>query len=675
MRAALLLIDVQHDYLQLPGIEPPCAYLCESLAQLLSACRVANVPVIHVWTHIHHPEERMPHWIRQGISRCVAYSPGAETPESLKPLASETIVHKRFYSAFADSSLAEQLRQAGVDTVLLCGLLLRACVRTTAIDAYQNGFSVLIGDDAVADDDPIHAAVTRRYLQDRIARFVSVSELCRNLAQSSATLSEQDESRAKILSGLLLDNQARDVTGTDLRNHASPRDTREILWRLPISAREHASLATCAARRCWRDWQAVPLSQRISYLSQLADRIVDETTSWACQIAQETGKPMRDAVLEVAFTAALIRAAIQVATASDPPVQGQEWRLRRRALGVVAIITPWNNPLAIPLGKLAPALLYGNTVVWKPAIPGAAIAVRVFDLLRECGLPPGVVNVVQGDRTTAQALMEDPEVDAVSLTGSSSAGYMAQAVCARRRIPLQAELGGNNAAIVWFDANLDKAAEQIVQGGFGSAGQRCTANRRVIVAHSVYQAFIERLRVAMRKLPVGDPLDNTTVVGPVISQAALYRISAVIDRARRAGAEIIVEPMLTTDAQIGLLHGCYYPPTLVCCSDPSAEIVQEETFGPVIVVQSAKDWRQAIGLCNSVRQGLVATIFTQSIELQQQFLDEARAGLLKINTATAGAAADAPFGGWKDSGIGPPEHGIADIQFYTLQQTVYPLNG
>ncbi len=671
MLPALLLIDVQNDYLRTPALKPPRESVCESMAQLLMACRTADIPVFHVWTTIRNPVERMPHWSSLGISRCVVKTPGHETPELLRPLPGESIIHKRFYSAFTDSTLAVQLRKSGVDTLLLVGVYLRACVRTTAIDAYQNGFTVVIGEDAVADDDPVHSVVTRQYLSGRIAHFVPIADLCQAVTQPSLLHNNRSSPAPPILSGLLVQNQVTEATGAKLRDHVSPRDAADILWRVPIGTHEHVCVATRAARSAWSDWQTVPLSQRVEQLCQVADRLTDEMADWAVQIALETGKPVREARLEVTFAADLLRVAAQTATSSNGMVKGRGWRLRRRPIGVVAIITPWNNPLAIPLGKLAPALLFGNTVVWKPAIPGASVAARVFDLLREIGLPPGLVNIVQGDRSTAEAVMSDPDVNAVSLTGSSLAGCVAQVVCARRGIPLQAELGGNNAAIVWSDANLEEAAQQIAWGGFGSAGQRCTANRRVIVAESVYGEFVEQLRTAIGQLPFGDPLDEATVVGPVVSQEAMNRIAATVDRARRAGAVVYVEQARTSDENSSLGRGCYYPPTLICCPDLSAEIVQEETFGPVVVVQSAKSWRQALHLCNGVKQGLAAAVFTQSPELQQQFLNEACAGLLKINASTAGAAGEAPFGGWKASGIGPPEHGVADVEFYTRLQTVY----
>ena len=206
---------------------------------------------------------------------------------------------------------------------------------------------------------------------------------------------------------------------------------------------------------------------------------------------------------------------------------------------------------------------------------------------------------------------------------------------------------------------------------FGFAGQRCTANRRVIVHSRCYDAFLDRLVSATRSLVWGDPMDAETQVGPMISKNARDRVAALIGRVRDSGAAVLV-PHEGGPSWNGLVsEGNYYPPTLVCCDDPSHEVVQEETFGPVLVIQRARDWREAMALCNGVRQGLVSALFSRSQRNRRRFLTEARAGILKLGTGTADADAEAPFGGWKASGIGPPEHGESNREFYTRTQAVY----
>jgi acyl-CoA reductase-like NAD-dependent aldehyde dehydrogenase len=406
----------------------------------------------------------------------------------------------------------------------------------------------------------------------------------------------------------------------------------------------------------------------VEFLGRAAEAVESAGEELAMQIVGEIGKPLRYARAEVQRGAALLRVAARLA---DPlPEQAGDAEIRRVPLGTIAQITPFNNPLAIPLGKLAPALRYGNAVIWKPSPAGLGVAERIVELLRSAGMPQGVVSLRAGGADTAADLMGDPAVDAVSLTGSSQAGFAAQAICAARRIPLQAELGGNNAAIVWNDCDLAGAAGAIAEAGFGAAGQRCTANRRVIVVHDRYAEFVGELEAAAAALEVGVPADPGVHVGPLVSPAARDRVAAAVARAR---AEFEVrEPVRDRDAMRRLTEtGRYNAPTLVLCDDPDAEIVQEETFGPVVVVQRASTFERALELLNGVRQGLVASLFSTSAELGERFVDEAEAGVLKLNRATTDVGTEAPFGGWKASGVGPPEHGEANREFYTRAQAVY----
>jgi acyl-CoA reductase-like NAD-dependent aldehyde dehydrogenase len=241
------------------------------------------------------------------------------------------------------------------------------------------------------------------------------------------------------------------------------------------------------------------------------------------------------------------------------------------------------------------------------------------------------------------------------------------ALCARRYLPLQAELGGNNAAIVLPDADLEDAAGRVVDGAFAFAGQRCTANRRVIVDAAVYSEFLDRLQAAAAAFPWGDPFDEKTRMGPLISAQSRERVESVIERARTAGAAVL-SPWSGRAPGVG---GAWHPPVIVTCDDPGAEIVQEETFGPVLVVQRAEGWDHALALLDGVRQGLAAALLSRSEERRHDFLARARAGILKIGESTADAAADLPFGGWKASGSGPPEHGPGNRDFYTRLQAIY----
>lgn len=618
MKPTLLLVDLQNDFLAAPGLEPPAGELIDRAAELLRGCRAISVPVVHVWTTIdRQADNRMPHWRRAGRWDCVAGTEGHAPPAALSP-AGEPVVEKAWFSAFSNPRLAERLEQLGTEDLVVCGVHLHGCVRSTALDAYERGYRVWVPDDAVGSYDGLHAAVARRYLEGRAARFTSVDALLDRL-----------------------------------------RDRGADPW--PSDGVRHAVAAAAGAGRASG-------ARPEEFLARAADAIEAAGEELATQIVVEIGKPLRYARAEVRRGAALLRVAARLA---DPPTeQAGDAAIRRVSLGTVAQITPFNNPLAVPLGKLAPALRYGNSVVWKPSPAGLGVAERVIELLRLAGMPPSLVSLLAGGADTAAALMAEPAVDAVSLTGSSRAGFAAQAICAARRIPLQAELGGNNAAIVWSDCDLAAAAAAIAEAGFGAAGQRCTANRRVIVADDRHAEFVGELEAASAALEVGDPADPGVHIGPLVSPAARDRVAAAVARARVKFE--VLEPVRDRDAMRRLTDaGPYHTPTLVLCDDPDAEVVQEELFGPVVVVQRASTFEHALERLNGVRQGLVASLFSASAELRERFVEEAEAGVLKLDRATADVGIEAPFGGWKASGVGPPEHGDANREFYTRAQAVY----
>jgi acyl-CoA reductase-like NAD-dependent aldehyde dehydrogenase len=625
MNPTLLLVDLQNDFLSAPGLEPPAGELVDRAAELLRGCRAMSVPVVHVWTTIdRQADNRMPHWRRAGRWDCVAGTEGHAPPPALSAAAGEPVVDKTSFSAFSNPHLAELLERLGAEDLVVCGVHLHGCVRGTVLDAYQRGYRVWVPDDAVGSYDGLHAAVTRRYLDGRAARFATVE--------------------------VLLDRLRDPVRTADAESPGGVRRT------------------AAAAEEAGREWRARRGMAPEELLGRMADAIEAASEELAMLTAGEIGKPLRYARAEARRGAALLRVAARLA---DPPSQqAGDAAIRRVPLGTIAQITPFNNPLAVPVGKLAPALRYGNSVIWKPSPAGIGVAERVTELLRRAGMPPGLVSLVPGGADAAVALMADPAVDAVSLTGSSRAGSAAQAICAERRIPLQAELGGNNAAIVWNDCDLAAAAAAIAEAGFGAAGQRCTANRRVIVAEDRYAEFVGQLEAAASALEVGDPADPGTHVGPLVSPAARDRVAAAVARAREKFE--VREPVRDRDAMQRLTEaGAYHAPTLVLCEDQDAEIVQEESFGPVVVVQRASTFEQALELLNGVRQGLVASLFSASAELRERFVDEAQAGVLKLDRATADVGIEAPFGGWKASGVGPPEHGSANLEFYTRAQAVY----
>jgi len=646
MKLALVLIDFQNDFLSAPGLQPAAGFVVERAGALLTACRVRGLPVVHVWTTVRRePDDRMPHWKASGLWRCEAGTVGHETPESLRPADGEMIVHKQFFSGFGGTQLRDFLQARGCDTLILAGVHLHGCVRATAMDAYERGYRVFVAEDAVASDDAIHAAITRRYLAKRMAAFDSVENLARRLGTEPAG------------SGQMIE-------------HRSPADHARLLWTVPKATRADISACASDARAQWQRWRDVTIFARAEMLRLLADGVEAAGPELAIEIAEDVGKPIRMARAEVQRSAAILRAVAEEANVSLETASKQDARYRYEPLGVVGIVTPWNNPLAIPVGKIAPALLFGNAVVWKPAPAGTRIARRLLELASAAGLEQ-IIQLATGDHGAASALAEDSNVDAVTISGSLSAGYALQEICARRHAPFQGELGGNNAAIVWDDADMSAAAEQIAAGAFGFAGQRCTANRRAIVSDVSFEQFVFRLHSATAALGWGDPMEESTIIGPLVRTSKRDEVLALLERARQNGLRVLLPHREQANYVELLQRGAYCAPAIVLCDDPSHEIVQEETFGPVLVIQRAKNFETAIALSNGVRQGLVAALFSHAPALQKEFLSKAQAGVLKLNRSTVDADAHSPLGGWKASGVGPAEHGPSDREFFCRVQTIY----
>ncbi|MDR3459027.1 MAG: aldehyde dehydrogenase family protein [Verrucomicrobiae bacterium] len=645
MKPALLLVDLQTDYLAAAGLQPDAEGLTARAATLLGACRASRIPVIHIWTTIRRDDDRrLPHWKKTNRWQCVIGTAGHRPPAPLQPLGHETVIHKSGFNGFAGGGLDAALQKIKCDTVVIAGLHLHTCVRTVAAESLERGLAVFLIEDAVASDDPLLAAGTRRWLAARGVEFVS-----------------SDEIRAR-LGGAAPSKLA----------HRSPRATKKILFTVPVTDGDKIAKTTRSVQVAGKTWRRTSLKSRCDILEKTARRLEATAPALAKQMAVEIGKPISHGFEEIRRAAANLRDVIRRAAAFEFEKRGSAGLVRHEPLGVVALISPWNNPVAIPVGKIAPALIYGNTVVWKPAPAATKISESILKLLRQAGVPVDAVQLLTGDHTTAQKLAADKNVQAVTLTSSAPAGFAIQEICARRFLPLQAELSGNNAAIVWDDADLKRAAAEIVRGAFGFAGQRCTANRRVIVPAKIFEKFWHELKSAAEKLGWGDPLKSTTDIGPVIHAGKRAEQLSLLAAAQRTGAARRVGWLFTARArQAWVKAGAYVPPAMVACDEPEHALIQEETMSPLLVVQRAKDFSHALALLNGVRHGLVAALYSPSAGRQKRFLAEAQAGLLKLNSSTAGADVSLPFGGWKMSGLGPPEHGAGDALFYTRMQAVY----
>ncbi len=395
----------------------------------------------------------------------------------------------------------------------------------------------------------------------------------------------------------------------------------------------------------------------LALLEQRAPSIVDALVS-------SVSKPRRDAEGEVAYGLSLVRAVTE--SLSDHETFADRL-VRYRPIGTVALITPWNNPFAIPVGKIAPAIGYGNAVAWKPAPAGTAIADLVLEGLVEAGLG-AFVSLFRGGAPVGAALAEADGIAALSFTGSVTAGRSLMATAGRRALPIQAELGGSNAAIVDRSADLALAAKDLAAAIFSFAGQRCTAIRRIIVHKHVSEAFESALVEAVTELRLGDPDDPRTDVGPMIDPRARAQLAASIDDATAKGARAIVGG---TEPVEGAESDRWLRPTVLTDVPTDHPLRRREAFGPVAILIVADDLDAALALHNDSAYGLVGAIYANDADVISAFARQAEAAILSLNRARPPFSSDGPFTGWKASGFGIAEHGRWNRDFYTRAQVIY----
>jgi aldehyde dehydrogenase (NAD+) len=436
---------------------------------------------------------------------------------------------------------------------------------------------------------------------------------------------------------------------------------------LEVEDRGPAAVAAAVDRaiNAFKDWREEPAMVRGQCLTRVADELEQRTDELARLTVREVGKPIREALAEVARVVAILRYYAQLILTPDgqtyPASTPRAWLLARHyPLGVCALITPWNFPVAIPAWKLVPAIAYGNAVVLKPAHAATAVALLLLEIVAR-HLPDGVVQVSPGGSETGSALLDHPEVAAVSFTGSLEVGRVVAQQAASRGARFQGEMGGQNASVVLSDADLDRAARTVAYAAMGYAGQKCTATSRVIIESGVYEAMRDRLVAAVQELEVVDPERDSTIVGPLISDQA--RASA-LEAVRRGGGRV-----LTGGAPLDH-DGFYLAPTLVEVSDPRSPIVQEEVFAPVTAILRAQSADDALRLANDVRYGLVAAVFTSDLDRALDLTNQLQVGLIRINAPTTGVDYHAPFGGSRASSLGPREQGLAAREFYTETRTI-----
>ncbi|GAA1860897.1 aldehyde dehydrogenase family protein [Microbacterium koreense] len=460
----------------------------------------------------------------------------------------------------------------------------------------------------------------------------------------------------------------------DVYDDVNPSIPTDVVARGRSATRADVDAAYRAARAALDGWRRTPARTRSRVLLGAADVITAHREAWGRELAREEGKTRAEGVAEVGHAANILRfAAHQADTASgevyESPTPGERILVVRRPVGVVGAITPFNFPISIPAWKLAPALVWGNTVVWKPATFVPLLAIRFAQALEQAGLPAGVLNLVSGDAEVGEAIVAHPDVDAVTFTGSTRVGRLIASQLAARGVPFQGELGGKNAALVLEDADLDLAAENVAIGAFLAAGQKCTATSRVVVHEKVADRFLELLAERARAMTVGDALADGTVVGPLVDAMARDRVCAAIARARDH-ARVVHAP----DAEMtgSSAEGYFVAPSIFeLPSEDPGELWTEELFGPVVGVRRVASTEEGIALVNDSEYGLSTAVFTTNLSAALRAVEEIRAGVVHVNSPSAGADLHVPFGGVRASALGPKEQGVAARDFFTETATVY----
>lgn len=463
---------------------------------------------------------------------------------------------------------------------------------------------------------------------------------------------------------------------------ANPARPDEIVAQgLQVTA-DDVDRAVATASTAAGDWGRTPVQQRGAVLHRAGELLEDRADELGLELAREEGKTLAEGVGEVRRAAQILRyhGAEGERSAGEvlhSPRAGEKILVTRKPLGVVGVITPFNFPIAIPAWKIAPALVHGNAVVWKPASATPLLAMRLAEALDEAGLPAGVLNLLIGGGAVGSAIVEHPRLDGLTFTGSTGLGRQLAASAAGRGVPMQAEMGGKNAAVVLSDADLDTAAEQVLLGAFRSTGQKCTATSRLIVDESIADDLLQRLTARLDEWVLGDPTDPAVYMGPLVSASAAADVRRGVQTAVAEGAKVIFQGRLPEGAAE---ESAFVPPTLLeLPRDPSAAEANtawwEEFFGPVLSIRRVRGAQEAFALANQGELGLTAAVFTENIVQVLTAMDEVDVGILHVNSESAGADPHVPFGGAKKSGYGPKEQGQAAKDFFSHTTTVYLRSG
>ena len=457
--------------------------------------------------------------------------------------------------------------------------------------------------------------------------------------------------------------------------NVNPANTDETVGLFQSSNAEDVDDACRAAAAAQSAWADLPATKRGEYLFKAAELIEQRLQQIGEEMTREEGKTLPEAIGETKRAINIFRyfggeGSRQFTYQVPSERENVLCYTIRKPLGTVALITPWNFPIAIPAWKIAPALVAGNTVVIKPASLAPLSSFRLIEALHDAGIPPGVINYVTGSGgSVGDALTSNREIKAVSFTGSTSVGNALYKKVSERKIRVQLEMGGKNPTVVLSDADLDYAADILINGAFFSTGQKCTACSRAIIEKPIYDALVEKLVEKTRKLKVGNGLDPSVQIGPAVDEEQLKTDLEYIEIAKREGAQLLCGGKRLTGGDYD--KGFFVEPTIFSGVTSTMRVAQEEVFGPVLALIVAEDFDDALRLANDVRFGLSASIVSKDLTRVHKFINRIEAGLITVNLPTAGVEYQLPFGGTKESSYGMREQGPQALEFYSESRTVY----
>ena len=477
-------------------------------------------------------------------------------------------------------------------------------------------------------------------------------------------------------------NQKRNFIGgqwlegeSEIENR-NPSDVSDLIGVYAQAGGAQLDLALDAAAQAQAEWSQAGIERRYGVLMAIGEEMMARSAELGELLAREEGKPRAEGVGEVYragqfFTYFAAETLRQMGDTADSVRPGVEIDIRREPVGVVAVISPWNFPIATASWKMAPALAFGNAVIWKPANVTPASAVAFAEIVAKQDLPAGLFNLVMGaGRSIGQRLIESPKIDAISFTGSVPVGRGITSA-ASNFTRIQLEMGSKNALAVMEDCDLDLAVSCALNGAFGGSGQKCTASSRLVVHEAVHDAFVEKLVTGANALQVGHALEEGTHMGPVVSAEQLESNLAYVALGKNEGAEL-----LCGGERLSLAHDGYYmAPTVFAGTHNQMRINREEMFAPITGVIKAGSYEEALNIVNDTEFGLTAGIMTRSLARAAHFRRHARTGCVMVNLATAGTDYHVPFGGRGDSSYGPREQGRYAKDFYTTVKTAYIASG